>query len=87
MPPCSVSAGTALTAIVAAKVPPGGAISPLAGPPELEDALDAQREQVRTVSSTLDFTFNVRLNGLPLHTHIAGATCKSHAALNLLITC
>ncbi|KAL3144002.1 hypothetical protein ABBQ32_003810 [Trebouxia sp. C0010 RCD-2024] len=39
--------GTALTAIVAARVPPGAAVSPLAGPPELEDTLDTQRERVR----------------------------------------
>lgn len=42
--------GTALTAIVAARVPPGAAVSPLAGPPELEDTLDTQRERVRAVS-------------------------------------
>ena len=48
---CSCLTGSALTAIVAARVPPGAAISPLAGPPDLEDALDAQRDKVRMVSS------------------------------------
>ncbi|KAL0037105.1 hypothetical protein WJX79_000589 [Trebouxia sp. C0005] len=39
--------GSALTTAVAARVPPAAAISPLVGPPELEDAVDAQREKVR----------------------------------------
>lgn len=41
--------GSALTTAVAARVPSAAAISPLAGPPELEDAVDAQREKVRLV--------------------------------------
>ncbi|KAL0028996.1 hypothetical protein WJX77_010606 [Trebouxia sp. C0004] len=39
--------GSALTTAVAARVPSAAAINPLAGPPELEDAVDAQREKVR----------------------------------------
>ncbi len=41
--------GSVLTTAVAARVPSAAAISPLAGPPELEDAVDAQREKVRLV--------------------------------------
>ena len=44
-----VCTGSALTTAVAARVPPAAAISPLVGPPELEDAVDAQREKVRLV--------------------------------------
>ena len=45
--------GSALTAAVATKVPPAAALSPLSAPPELEDAVDAQREKVRMVSRCL----------------------------------
>ena len=44
-----VCTGSALTTAVAARVPSAAAISPLTGPPELEDAVDAQREKVRLV--------------------------------------
>ena len=44
-----VCTGSALTAVVAARVPPAAAISPLAGPPDLEDVVDAQIEKVRLV--------------------------------------
>ncbi len=44
-----VCTGSALTTAVAARVPSATAISPLAGPSELEDAVDAQREKVRLV--------------------------------------
>ena len=45
--------GSALTTAVATRVPSAAAISPLAGPPELEDAVDAQREKVRLVGCLL----------------------------------
>ena len=82
MPPCCVSTGTALTAVVAARVPSGGAISPLAGPPELEDALDAQRERVRTVSIAF---FHMCCQTL-WSTFTGCCNCNSHAAGNLLVS-
>ena len=42
-----VCTGSALTAVVAATIP--SAIVPLTVPPELDDAVDAQREKVRMV--------------------------------------
>ncbi len=48
-----VCTGSALTTAVATRVPSAAAISPLAGPPELEDAVDAQREKVRLVGCLL----------------------------------
>ena len=45
---CAAGAGNALTAIVAAGIAQG--ITPLTVPPDLEDAVDRQREVVKQVS-------------------------------------